>query len=86
MDRDAGVLAQDKQNLTHYIPDKQSSKILLWNNFLSFGSSCSFHEKNAVVQECENVMPMQHEPSPRWISPVKRNPQRTNQLDNSDFF
>ena len=33
MDKDVGVLAQDKQNLTHCIPDKRNSKILLWSSF-----------------------------------------------------
>lgn len=37
MDKDAGVLAQDKQNLTHYIPDKQNSRILLWSSFYLLG-------------------------------------------------
>lgn len=37
MDKDVEVLAQDKQNLTHYIPDKQNSKILLWSSFYHFG-------------------------------------------------
>lgn len=37
MDKDVEVLAQDKQNLTHYMPDKQNSKILLWSNFYLLG-------------------------------------------------
>lgn len=37
MDKHVGVLAQDKQNLTHYIPDKQNSKILLSSSFYLLG-------------------------------------------------
>lgn len=37
MDKDVGVLAEDKQNLTHNIPDKQNSKIFLWGSVFLLG-------------------------------------------------
>jgi len=89
MDKDVGFLAQDKNNLTHSIPDKRHSRSSkrLWGRILSFGS-WSFYKPNTVLQNQEdgNVLPKQHKPPYSWISAIKRNSERIKQLNNSRFF